>query len=210
MKRLSMVLTIALLLPLLVWSAAAVSAATLTGTADCSLEATSVAADGSTILDQGTVQNGTTPEGSQEDPFDVAWDGRVDFRFQSGTTVFENNEWAVYPLGLPIPILAGSDDNPGDLDEVGNVRVGPPGLPQIVGTIYVSGYLEGNNGTARCDGNGWVRIVGDPVGTVPWILMIALILIGAAFLVATPYTQDWEEGRHTPWDGNVPSPRPEA
>ena len=61
-----------------------------------------------------------------------------------------------------------------------------------------------------CDGDGWIRIVGDPVGTVPWIVMVALVLIGAVFLVATPYTVTWEEGVLTPWKGNMPGDAPKA
>ena len=224
MKRLSIAAVIACTL-VGVLGAAIVHAATLTGNVECSLEARSYSntgdwaespsgpvPQGAFVLDEGTVgiDSPTSPVGTEEDPFEVDWFGRVDFRFQTGETVFQNNEWAVYVMGLPIPILSGSDDNPGDLDEIGNVEIGPPGLPRIVGTVYVSGYLEGNDGASRCDGDGWVRIVGDPVGTVPWIIMAALILIGAAFLVATPYTEDWEEGRFTPWEGNVPGPRPEG
>jgi hypothetical protein len=196
---------------LLMWALPA-SAATLTGTAACSLEAASVAGDGVTRLDEGVVQ-GASPEGTQEDPFDIAWDGRVDFRFQTGTTVFQNNEWEIYAMGVPIAILKGSDDNPMDLDEIGNVVIQdsvPDGTPRIVGLVHVTGWLEGNEGTARCDGEGWVRIVGDPVGTIPWIAMVALLLLGLVFLVATPYTADWEEGELTPWEGRVPGPRPQG
>lgn len=221
MRRLPIGLTFALLAPLLLMAVAVVSAANLTGTVPCSLEARSYSNDGTwvespsgtvpegaIVLDEGVLQ-GVSTEGTQQDPFDIAWDGRIDFRFQTGETVFENNDWAVYAFGVPIAILSGSDDNPGDLDEIGKVEI-PQGLPRIVGTVYVSGWLEGNDGAARCDGNGWVRIVGDPIGTVPWIVMILLILIGAAFLIATPYTVDWEEGQRTPWEGNVPGPRPEG
>lgn len=200
-------------------------AATLVGRPEpCSLEARSYTGTGTweaspngpipagaTVLDEGVIENGRSPEGTQQDPFDVSWDGRVDFRFQTGTTVFENNDWEIYAMGLPVAILKGSDDNPGDIDEIGYVEIGQaaPALPRFVGTVYVSGWLEGNNGTARCEGEGWVRIVGDPVGTVPWIVMAGLILLGAVFLVSTPYTVDWEEGNITPWEGNVPGPRPE-
>jgi hypothetical protein len=193
--------------------AAAVQAASLTGNIEpqCSLEARSFQADGETVLDQGFVQ-GTSDEGSQADPFDVAWDGRVDFRFQTGTTAFQNNEWAIYAMGLPVPILSGRDDNPMDIDEVGDVTIAEtaPSLPRFVGLVHVSGWLEGNSGASRCDGEGWVRIVGDPVGTIPWIAMAALILAGMVFLVATPYTITWEEGEFTPWEQYAPgtSPRP--
>jgi hypothetical protein len=213
MRRLSAGAIVAVTVPLLLLlSAVAAQAASLTGNAACSLEATSVAADGTTVLDQGVLQ-GTSTEGSQEDPFDIDWDGRVDFRFQTGETVFQNNQWEIYAMGLPVAILKGFDDNPMDLDEIGNVVIAdnvPDGLPRFVGLVYVSGWLEGNEKTSRCDGEGWVRIVGDPVGTVAWGVMAGFILVGALFLVSTPYTYNWEEGMRTEWEGNIPSPKPEA
>lgn len=195
---------------LLLW-AMPTSAASLTGNAACSLEARSYAGDGITVLDEGVVQ-GTSVEGSQADPFDIAWDGRVDFRFQTGTTVFQNNEWEIYAAGVPVAILKGSDDNPMDLDEIGFVNIAETtaGIPRIVGLVYVSGWLEGNAGASRCDGEGWVRILGDPVGTIPWILFVALLALGLIFLIATPYTRDWEEGMLTPWEQYAPGQRPKG
>jgi hypothetical protein len=40
--------------------------------------------------------------------------------------------------------------------------------------------------------------------------MAALIVAGLLFLVATPYTLDWEEGGVTPWEQYAPgsSPKP--
>lgn len=190
---------------------ATVHAATLTGNINpgCSLEARSYEADGETVLDEAFVQE-TSTEGTETDPFDVAWDGRVDFRFQTGTTVFANNEWSIYAMGLPVAILSGQDDNPLDLDEIGFVEIEEMagGLPRFVGLVYVNGILEGNSGASMCEGAGWVRIVGDPVGTIPWIAMAVLIMAGLVFLVATPYTTTWEEGGLTPWEQEAPGSSP--
>lgn len=208
--------------------AAAVQAASLTGNInpECSLEVRSyenqgdweVAASGAVPagaieLDSGFVQ-GTNDggEGTQANPFEVSWDGRVDFRFQTGTTVFENNHWDIYAESVPVPILSGTDDNPGDRDEIGYVNIADQagGIPRFVGLVYVHGVLVGNAGTSRCEGEGWVRLIGDPVGTVAWWVMAALIVAGLLFLVATPYTRDWEEGGATPWEQYAPgsSPKP--
>jgi hypothetical protein len=163
-------------------------AAELTG--GCTFEANSFDESGAP-LETGTIPPGT--EGTDRNSFRIAWNGEVDFRFTTGTTVFANNEWAVYAAGIPFPILSGSDDNPMDLDESGTVTVGP-GVPgPVVGLFYVTGYIEGNGGTNRCDGNGWVHIVGDPLGTIPFWLALALLVIGGGLLVATPYTRTWEE-----------------
>ena len=208
--------------------AAAVQAASLTGNInpECSLEVRSyenqgdweVAASGAVPagaieLDSGFVQ-GTNDggAGTQANPFEVSWDGRVDFRFQTGTTVFENNHWDIYAESVPVPILSGTDDNPGDRDEIGYVNIADQagGIPRFVGLVYVHGVLVGNVGTSRCEGEGWVRLIGDPVGTVAWWVMAALIVAGLLFLVATPYTRDWEEGGATPWEQYAPgsSPKP--
>ena len=212
MKRLSIACVVACI-ALGLLAAVPTLAATLTSQniqPPCSLEARSIAEDGTT-LDEGVIQNGTSPEGTLEDPFDIDWYGRVEFRFQTGDTVFQNNHWEVYANDVPVPILQGSDDNPGDIDEVGFVEIEStaPGLPRFVGMVYVTGWLEGNSGASRCEGEGWVRIVGDPVGTVPWMVMAALIALGLVFLVATPYTLTWEEGQYTPWEQYNPGQRPE-
>lgn len=170
-----------------------VFAAELTG--GCTLAVNSFDENGAP-LETGTVPPGT--EGTDENPFRIAWNGRVDFRFATGTTVFQNNEWAVYAAGMPFPILSGSDDNPMDLDDSGTVTIGP-GVPgPVVGLFYITGFIEGNTGTARCDGNGWVHIVGDPLGTIPFWVAVALLVLGGALLVATPYGGTWEEAGRSP------------
>ena len=205
---------------------AAVHAATLTGNInpECSLEvrsyentgdweaaASGAVPAGAIALDEGFVQGANSGgEGTEADPFDVSWEGRVDFRFQTGDTVFANNNWSIYAMGLPVPILSGFDDNPMDIDEIGFVEIEneAQGIPRFVGLVHVSGTLDGNAGASHCVGEGWVRLVGDPVGTVPWMMMAALILAGLVFLVATPYTTTWEEGAYTPWEGHAPGESP--
>jgi hypothetical protein len=77
----------------------------------------------------------------------------------------------------------------------------------VVGLFYVTGYIEGNSGTNRCDGNGWVHIVGDPLGTIPFWLALALLVIGGGLLIATPYTRTWEEAAHSQMPPSPPVPR---
>jgi hypothetical protein len=182
---------------LMLWAIPA-SAAELTG--GCTLTASSFDGSGNP-LDTAVVPG--SDEGTQQNPFRVAWDGKVEFRFSSGATVFQNNTWSVYVENVPVAVLKGSDDNPMDLDESGSVTVGDklPGGVRFTGLIYVSGNIAGNGGASRCDGSGWVQIVGDPVGTIPWIVFIVLIVLGALFLIATPYTVDWEESGYSAMPG---------
>ncbi len=175
-----------------------VLAAQLSG--GCSMELRSFDGPGATgaAVDNATVK-GPIPEGavgSQSRPFKIDPEGSVDFAFHTGTQVFENNHWAIYATGLPVPILSGSDDNPGDVDETGIVEVNEAiqALPfKFVGTVFVSGDLYGNNDTLHCYGEGYVQVLGDPVGTVPWVMAAALIVLsGVVLLVATPYSVNWE------------------
>ena len=60
----------------------------------------------------------------------------------------------------------------------------------------MSGDLYGNNDTLHCYGEGYVQVLGDPVGTIPWLAAAALILLsGVMLLVATPYSTNWEVDR---------------
>jgi len=186
----AMTLALALVLPVL--------AAQLSG--GCTMEVrsfTGTNADG-TAIDSAAV-NGPVPEGgvgSQSRPFKVDPNGSVDFAFHTGSTVFTNNHWSIYAQGLPIAILSGKDDNPLDVDETGIVTVADQvaKLPfKFVGTLFVSGDLYGNGDTAHCYGEGYVQILGDPVGTIPWDIAAALIVLsGLVLLVATPYSTTWE------------------
>jgi hypothetical protein len=134
--------------------------------------------------------------GSQTRPFKVDPEGSIDFLFQTGSTVFQENTWSIYAQGLPVPILSGQDDNPMDVDERGVVEVNKEveKLPfRFVGTLFITGDLWGNENTNHCHGEGFVQVLGDPVGTVPWLVAAALILAaGLGLLVATPYNIHWE------------------
>jgi len=134
--------------------------------------------------------------GSQSRPFKVDPEGSIDFAFHTGTTIFENNHWSIFAQGLPVAILAGSDDNPLDVDETGIVSLNEAikALPfRVVGVFFISGDLYGNNDASHCHGEGYVQVLGDPIGTIPWDVAAALIVLsGLVLLVATPYTVDWE------------------
>lgn len=170
-------------------------------TSPCSMEVRSF--DGadpqtSTMVDQGAAA-GPIAEGavgSQTRPFKVDPEGSIDFAFHTGTTVFENNHWSIFAQGLPVAILSGSDDNPLDVDETGVVTLNDAikALPfRVVGVFFVSGDLWGNANTSHCHGEGFVQVLGDPVGTIPWDVAAALIVLsGLVLLVATPYSTTWE------------------
>lgn len=165
----------------------------------CVLQVRSFAGDNATgnPIDEGQASGPISQGdvGSQTNPFEVNPEGSVDFLFTT-PTVFQNNHWAIFAEGLPVPILAGSDDNPMDVDETGIVSLNDTikALPfRVVGTFLISGDLWGNNNASHCQGEGFVKVLGDPVGTIPWDLAAALIILsGLMLLVATPYTVDFE------------------
>lgn len=183
---------------LVVLLALPVFAAQLSG--GCSMEVRSFDGPNATgnAVDEASVM-GPVPEGgvgSQTRPFKVDPDGSVDFAFHTGSTVFQNNHWAIYAQGLPVPILSGSDDNPLDVDETGVVSLNETmkALPfRVVGTFFVSGDLWGNGDTSHCYGEGYVQVLGDPVGTIAWDVAAALIVLsGLVLLTAVPYSTTWE------------------
>jgi hypothetical protein len=195
---------------LLLWAAPTLAAEpTMTG--GCTLEVKSYDAN-DVAIDDATGPNkvpGSTL-GSAEHPFRIAWDGRVDFHFVT-PTVFQNNNWQIYAENVPVPILKGQDDNPLDKDELGFINIAstiPSFVPRFAGVVYVHGHLEAAGGQPNCDGSGYVQIMGDPSGTFLWYLMLALIAAGLLFLVATPYTHDWEEGVYTPMS-SIPGQPPQ-
>lgn len=140
------------------------------------------------IISEGAV-------GSQSNPFEVDPAGSIDFLFTT-PTVFQNNSWAIYAQGLPVALLSGSDDNPLDLDERGVVSFAEQikALPfRVVGTFLITGDLWGNNNGSHCHGEGYVKVLGDPVGTIPWDIAVGLMVFsGLALLVAVPYSTTWE------------------
>jgi len=178
-----------------------VMAAELTG--GCALEVrsfTGADATGDPIDEgrmQGVVNKGDT--GDAANPFEVSLDGSVDFLFSTAPTVFQNNSWAIYAQGVPIPLLQGSDDNPLDVDETGVVNLTNISdiVPfKIVGVFFVHGDLFGNNNANHCHGEGYVKVGNDPVGTPLWLIAAALLVFGGSMLaVAVPYTRDWEVDR---------------
>jgi hypothetical protein len=167
----------------------------------CTMELRAFDGDNATgfAVDQAAVSGpieAGTPGSSALVPFDVNPEGSVDFAFHTGSTVFANNHWQIFAAGFPVPILAGSDDNPLDVDETGIVSLNGSikALPfRVVGVFDVSGDLWGNNDTAHCRGEGYVKVLGDPVGTIPFDVAAALIVLsGLMLLVATPYSTTWE------------------
>jgi hypothetical protein len=160
-------------LPVLILLPASAGAFPLT---NCTLELASVDAGGAAI---DTATAGAA-DATVADPFLVDWDGTVDWAGTMGTQVIKDHHWSVSVFLIPTP-LSGSDPNEGgDTTGDGTVDVGV-NLPfRVTGLFHVSGSIAGTGGS--CAGSGWMRLRGDPFGTVGFWLGLLLILLGLVSL----------------------------
>ena len=167
MRRVLLVSAAMAALSLLVWTAP-VAAFPLT---NCTLEASSAAADGSPV---DSIVGGAD-DATQEDPFLVDWDGTISY--QGGSDIeMKDNSWSVSVFNIPTP-LSGGDDNPEDnRTGSGTVGVSENAPFRITGLYYVSGALNGSGGT--CSGSGWFKLTGDPIGTIPFWFGLGLVVLG--------------------------------
>lgn len=144
---------------------------------NCTLQATGLAADGSTI---GSIQSGAD-DATQDHPFLVDWDGTVAYK---GSTQVEmkNNTWHVDVFGIPTPLSGGSPNGEDNRDGSGTVGVSANAPFRITGLYYVSGSITGSGGT--CTGSGWFKLTGDPIGTIPFFVALGVLVVGILMLVA--------------------------
>lgn len=142
---------------------------------NCTLKATSLDASGATI---DSIQSGAD-DATQADPFITDWDGSVDYDGSSQIAMV-NNAWHVDVFGIPTP-LRDSDDNTADeRDGSGTVGVSDNAPFRFTGLYFVSGSITGSGGT--CEGSGWIKLAGDPIGTIPWIIALIVLLLGLVML----------------------------
>lgn len=171
MRRVQLVSAGLAAVSLLVWAAPA-AAFPLT---DCSLAATSAAADGS---DLGSMTGGAN-DATQDDPFVVDWDGTISYEGSSDVEM-KDNSWSVSVFNVPTPLSGGDDNSDDSRTGSGTVQVGENAPFRFTGLYFVSGALTGSGGT--CSGSGWFKLAGDPVGTIPFWIGLGTLLLGAAGL----------------------------
>jgi hypothetical protein len=165
------VLPAALLLLLLPGTAGAFPLST------CSLELLSNGADGGAI---DTASSGAN-DATQADPFDVEWEGSVAWD-GSTNVVIKNYTYSISVFNVPTPLQGGGTNDDENTDGDGSVSVAANSPFRAAGLYYVSGTYSGEGGT--CTGSGWFRLLGDPVGTVPWIAGLVLAVLGGLGYVA--------------------------
>jgi hypothetical protein len=142
---------------------------------NCTMQLSSAGATGAPL---DTAQSGDG-SASQTDPFQVDYNGTVTW---SGTVSIsmKDNSYHIEVFGIPTP-LRGTNSNEDDNRTGGDtVSVGANSPFQVTGTYLVSGAITGSGGT--CSGSGWFKLLGDPVGTLPFFAGLAVLGIGVALL----------------------------
>jgi hypothetical protein len=144
---------------------------TLTG---CSGTGQSVSSSGTTI------QSATAPSGSASPthPFLVAYNGTVPYQGKSDA-VITNHHWHLSVFG--VQVKSGGSRNEKQLDTSSGTEKVKDYLPiRLTGEFYVSGKISGSGGA--CAGALWVKLTGNPVGSVLWILGVIFGAIGLLIL----------------------------
>lgn len=139
---------------------------------DCTLELTSVGAGGATI-DTAT---GGGADSTQANPFQVDWDGTVEWTGTTGTQTITDSDWSVSVFGIPTPLSGHETNEDETVDGDGTVEVGVNLPLGVTGLFFVSGSMVGTGGS--CEGSGWMRLTGEPIGSSLFWLGLILTLLG--------------------------------
>jgi hypothetical protein len=170
LRRLALIALPALILLL---PASSASAFPLT---NCTLTLKSLDVNGASIDTATAGGNDST----QSDPFVVDGDGRVAWAGTQGSQVIKDHHWSVSIFNVPTPLSGGDANADGKTDGAGTVEVGD-NLPfKITGLFYVSGQISGTGGS--CAGSGWMKLNGDPIGTIPFWIFLVLVVLGLLLL----------------------------
>jgi hypothetical protein len=139
---------------------------------NCTLDLTSVDANDATI-DAATAGG---DDSTQANPFEVDWDGTVAWTGATGTKAIKDHSWSVAVFNIPTPLSGKGANEEGSTQGDGTVDVGV-NLPfRVTGLFFVSGTFSGTGG--ECTGSGWMRLRGDPFGTIGFWVGAVLLLLG--------------------------------
>ncbi|MFI5226066.1 MAG: hypothetical protein ACHQ3P_05270 [Candidatus Limnocylindrales bacterium] len=139
---------------------------------NCSLTLTSVDKSGAPL---GTATSGGD-DSTTSNPFIVDWDGTVSYQGSTAPASIKNNSWEVDVFLVKTPLQGASDNGDGNQSGSGTVQVSANAPFRFTGLYYVSGSITGQGGS--CSGSGWFKLAGDPVGTIPFFVGVALLVVG--------------------------------
>jgi type II secretory pathway pseudopilin PulG len=142
----------------------------------CTLELTSNDAKGN-VLD--TAKSGDD-SASPGDPLVVDWEGTVSW---TGTTTvpLKENHYHVAMFGMATPFQGGALNGSDARSTVGTFGFTTSAPFRFTGLYYLTVGIIGSGG--ECTGSLVVKLVGDPIGTVPFFVGLALLAIGLLLLV---------------------------
>jgi hypothetical protein len=137
----------------------------------CSGEAISKDEDGNTI---DSVSGPGGPPASRDDALKVDYDGVVSYSGQTDNLI-KNHSWHISIFG--VKVKTGSDTNEEErTTDQSDEKVSDYIPIRMSGKYYVTFDFSGEGGS--CFGSLWVEIDENPVGTIPWIVATALMLVG--------------------------------
>ena len=154
-------------------SAAYRPSATLIG--GCGGSASSLTTKGK-LLGSFTVPG--APKASKSRPLLIDPKGSIHYR--GGTPVpFTKHHWHVALFG--ITVRSGGSLNIGNKAVTAGIQ-NLKALPlRFTGLYYLSGAISGLGGS--CSGSLWVKVIGSPMGTIPWYLGVVLLVLGVLTLL---------------------------
>ena len=161
--------------------------------------------------DHNQIMAATAPSaepGTSGDPFLVDYDGTVEY---AGTgPLMLNHHWDIKVFGITVK-SGGAPNGSQQTATIGIADVSDYFPFEITGVYYVEGAIAGEGGA--CNGDAFVKLIGSPVGTIPWIVAVGLIVVGvglgyASFPRAKPsYLPYADEGFPVaPASGAPPAP----
>ena len=162
-------------------AAAPADAATING--NCSATAVSFASgvdpDDPASLAVDAIEipaNSSVDNGTKGNPFGVDSQGSVAWSGET-TMAATNQSWSVDFLVAGAGSLKDSDPNEEDERANSGVKDMTDIFPaDVTGLVKVSGTFTSDGGT--CTGDGWIKLIGSPTGTIPWLGGLAAGAIG--------------------------------
>lgn len=115
---------------------------------------------------------------SSSKPFHADSNGKVVHDGSSDNLIL-NNSWHVDVAGITVR-SGGAPNKSHTQSDQGTDKVSRYLPFKLTGLYYAKFELSGDGGS--CSGNMWVKLVGSPVGTAPWVAGIVLAVVGVAGL----------------------------
>lgn len=118
---------------------------------------------------------------SAADPLLVDWEGTVSWDGVTQASM-QNAHYHVAMFGMATPFQGDAANSPDARSTTGTFKFTANAPFRFTGTYYMSAGIIAANGT-QCAATFIVKLVGEPIGTVPFFVGLALLAIGALLLV---------------------------